>query len=221
MNITYVANPDCNCPYCPRLVEFREHYRLKEPSWHNAPVDSWIPKQGASSVKLLVVGMAPGLRGANRTGKPFMGDYAGELLYKTLIKFGYAYGDYENMVDDLVLDKTAITNAVRCVPPQNKPIGSEINNCRPFLEHTIAQFDQLEALLTLGKIAHDTTVRTLGGRVSSVPFIHNRQQRVGDYTIFSSYHCSRYNTNTRRLTTTMFEDVFIAIQKWICQFGTV
>ncbi|MBP0616003.1 uracil-DNA glycosylase [Jiella mangrovi] len=203
------AEPSRDCPLCPRLAEFREEWREKEPSWHNAPVPSFLPAGGPESVKLLVVGLAPGLRGANRTGRPFTGDYAGDLLYATLTRFGFANGRFDARTDDgLELIGAAITNSVRCVPPQNKPVGGEINACRPFLSATIDQLPNLAAIITLGKIAHDSTVRTLGGRVAAHPFRHNGFSDLAGVRLFSSYHCSRYNTNTGRLTTEMFEAVF-------------
>lgn len=204
-----VFDPEYDCPACPRLVAFRERYRASNPDWHNGPVDTWVDADGAQRVKLLIIGMAPGLKGANRTGRPFTGDYAGDLLYKTLVKYDFAKGQYGLTRDDgLTLKGCAITNAVRCVPPQNKPVGAEVNNCRPYLVETLNRFPNLTTLMTLGKIAHDTTARTLGVRVASVPFAHNRGHEMGKFQVFSSYHCSRYNTNTGRLTERMFEDVF-------------
>lgn len=165
---------------------------------------------------MLVIGLAPGLRGANRTGRPFTGDYAGDLLYATLLKFGFAEGAYKASPDDgMKLRGCAITNAVRCVPPQNKPVGQEINNCRPFLLQTLARFPNLKALVTLGKISHDTTTRSLGERVAAHPFRHAGKYRMGNYHVFSSYHCSRYNTNTNRLTPAMFEDVFSLVRECV------
>lgn len=203
------ANPDRDCNICPRLKDFIDAQRLKEPEWHNAPVDTWVSSKGDEDVNLLIIGLAPGMRGANRTGRPFTGDWAGDLLYATLLKYDFASGTYEADPDDsLELNQAAITNAVRCVPPENKPVGAEINNCRPFLINTFKRFPNLKALVTLGKISHDSTVRALGGKISATPFGHNLAQEVGEYTIFSSYHCSRYNTNTGRLTEKMFEDVF-------------
>ncbi len=215
-SIIPVYNPDYNCNACERLVEFRQKYRDMQPEWHNAPVDSWIDSNGEDNVRLLVIGMAPGLKGANRTGRPFTGDYAGDLLFRTLVKYGLARGTYgANGEDDLELTGCAITNAVRCVPPQNKPIGAEVNNCRPYLVETLERFRNLKVLLTLGKIAHDTTARTLDIRVASVPFGHNQRHIMGKFTTFSSYHCSRYNTNTGRLTVSMFDDVFDNIVEFI------
>jgi len=205
-------DPDRDCPLCPRLAEFRSEQRELYPDWHNAPVDTWISDSGPQDVEVLIVGLAPGLKGANCTGRPFTGDYAGDLLYATLQKFGLAAGEYGGHAGDtLKLQRCAITNAVRCVPPQNKPVGAEINNCRPFLSETIARFTNLKTLITLGKISHDSVVRTLGGKVAQFPFGHNIAHVIGGYTIYSSYHCSRYNTNTGRLTEKMFEDVFANI----------
>ena len=215
------AEPGRDCPLCPRLVEFRHLHRELNPAWHNAPVPSWHPaedKGGRSAVSLLVVGLAPGLKGANQTGRPFTGDFAGDLLYDTLVKYGFAEGRYgADPNDSLKLVDCAITNAVRCVPPQNKPIGAEINTCRQFLEATLDTFPNLSVLVTLGKIAHDSTARTLGVRVASVPFGHNRQHDMADYQVLSSYHCSRYNTNTGRLTESMFHDVFARARDLLAQ----
>ena len=160
-------------------------------------------------MQLLVIGLAPGLKGANRTGRPFTGDWAGDLLYSTLCKFGFAEGRYAaDPADTLSLRGCAITNAVRCVPPQNKPVGAEINTCRPYLVNTMESLKNLKLLITLGKISHDSTARALGVRVAAVPFAHNARFELERYTLLSSYHCSRYNTNTGRLTEFMFHDVF-------------
>ncbi len=204
------ANPEPDCPLCPRLAAFRDEWRAAEPAWHNAPVATF----GPADARLLIVGLAPGLRGANRTGRPFTGDFAGDLLYGTLIKFGFARGNYEARPDDgLELVGAAITNAVRCVPPQNKPVGAEIAQCRPFLEATIRQMAKLDAMLALGRIAHDSVVRTLGLRLKDAPFGHGAVHDMGDgLRLYDSYHCSRYNTNTRVLTPPMFEAVFAAIR---------
>lgn len=209
-------DPDRNCPDCERLVAFRNRYRDQEPSWFNAPV----PTFTSSNVKVLIVGLAPGLRGANRTGRPFTGDYAGDLLYQTLDAFGLACGTYDARPDDdLTLVNTAITNAVRCVPPENKPTGAEIKACRPYLDRTIAGFDQLKALVMLGRIAHDTTLTTLGLKRSAYPFSHAGEHRVDEIkenlVLFDSYHCSRYNTNTGRLTPAMFHAVFRRVAEHI------
>ncbi len=206
------SEPGRDCPLCPRLVDFREFHREKSPDYHNAPVPTWMPDEahgGEANVKMLVVGLAPGLKGANRTGRPFTGDWAGDLLYDTLVKFGFAEGRYgADPSDSLKLVDCAITNAVRCVPPQNKPVGQEINTCRPFLIETLKRFPQLQVLVTLGKISHDSTARALLTRLSQVPFAHNVEHQMAGYHVVSSYHCSRYNTNTGRLTEPMFHDVF-------------
>ncbi|MAY30644.1 MAG: uracil-DNA glycosylase [Aurantimonas sp.] len=203
------AEPSRDCPLCPRLVAFREEWRAKEPGWHNAPVPTLLPPEGAGAVRLLIAGLAPGLRGANRTGRPFTGDYAGDLLYATLARYGFANDRFAARTDDgLELIDTAIVNAVRCVPPQNKPVGAEINTCRQFFSGRMATFPKLAAVVTLGRIAHDSTVRALGERPSAAPFGHNAHHMVGGIAVFSSYHCSRYNTNTGRLTEAMFHDVF-------------
>ncbi len=203
------TEPARDCLLCPRLVEFRETHRNLNPSFHNAPVETWYPRGGKKAVKMLIIGLAPGLKGANRTGRPFTGDWAGDLLYATLCKFGFAEGRYAaSPQDTLNLVDCAITNAVRCVPPQNKPVGAEINTCRPFLINTLEALPNLKLLITLGKISHDSTARALNTRVASVPFAHNTEHQMGTHTVLSSYHCSRYNTNTGRLTEAMFCDVF-------------
>jgi uracil-DNA glycosylase family 4 len=211
--MTTVAEPDHDCPLCPRLVAFRETWRTKEPTWHNAPVPAFLPPDGDDSVHLLVVGLAPGVRGANRTGRPFTGDYAGDLLYSTLIRFGFARGKFEARPDDsLELVGTGIVNAVRCVPPENKPTPAEINTCRQFLIPTIGRFPNLRAVVTLGAIGHQSTVKALGGRLAANPFKHGGRHEVGGVALFSSYHCSRYNTNTGVLTTEMFVNVFSEVR---------
>ncbi len=198
--------PDRNCPLCPRLVEFRLQARAKFPDWHNAPV----PAFGTLDARLLIVGLAPGLKGANRTGRPFTGDYAGDLLYATLKKFGLAEGEYKARPDDgFTLIDTRITNAARCVPPQNKPLPVEFHACRPFLVSEIGAMKNLRALLALGRGAHEQILRTLGIKLSQFTFAHNALHELPNGLLMAdSYHCSRYNTNTRRLTTQMFEDVF-------------
>ena len=213
-------DPGRNCDLCPRLKTFREENRLKYPSWHNAPVDTWVTDQGDANVELLIVGLAPGLKGANRTARPFTGDFAGDLLYATLQKFGFAKGDYyQGDPDELQLVRTAITNAVRCVPPQNKPVGHEINQCRPFLSNTINRFENLKCVITLGKISHDSTLRALNKRVAAFAFGHGSTFSIDRFTLISSYHCSRYNTNTGRLTEAMFEEVFAEVRSHIRQLG--
>lgn len=207
---TNLPLPGRDCPLCPRLVGFRLDNRAKFPDWHNAPV----PPFGGQDAGLLIVGLAPGLRGANRTARPFTGDYAGDLLYATLLKFGLASGTYGQSPDDgLTLTGARITNAVRCVPPQNKPEPSEFVHCRPFLIAEIAAMTRLKAILALGKGAHDQILRALDVKpAGAYPFIHGRQHRLPSGVLLAdSYHCSRYNTNTRRLTTAMFESVFDAL----------
>jgi uracil-DNA glycosylase len=166
-----------------------------------------------ANVKLLIVGLAPGLRGANRTGRPFTGDFAGDLLYKMLLQHGFASGAYDARPDDgVALLNTAIINAVRCVPPQNKPTPEEINTCRQFLTPAFTGFPALKVVMTLGQIAHQSTIKALSGRVAAHPFKHNVATDIGGLTVISSYHCSRYNTNTGVLTEAMFEDVFVSVR---------
>jgi uracil-DNA glycosylase len=204
------GSPGRNCPRCPRLVAYRKSWRALEPGWFNAPVGSF----GPIDARLLIVGLAPGLRGANRTGRPFTGDYAGDLLYATLKEFGFAAGDYEAKADDgLRLIDCRITNAVRCVPPENKPTPREIATCRTFLASTIAEMKRLSAIVTLGRIAHDSTVKALSGKTSAAPFSHGGEAKIGGLTLFSSYHCSRYNTNTGMLTAQMFRAVFANVRR--------
>lgn len=194
---------------CPRLVEFREEWRANEPAWHNAPV----PAFGPIDAPLLIVGLAPGLRGANRTGRPFTGDYAGDLLYATLIEYGFARGPYAAHPEDgLTLTGARIVNAVRCVPPQNKPTPEEIRTCRRFLSAAIAEMPALKVIVTLGKIAHDSTLAALGQKASRLKFGHGVSDEVGSVRLFASYHCSRYNTNTGVLTPEMFRSVFSAVR---------
>ncbi|GAB1581461.1 uracil-DNA glycosylase [Phyllobacterium phragmitis] len=210
------SEPSPDCAICPRLHAFLAEWREKEPHWHNAPVPPFLPAGGDESVQLLIVGLAPGLRGANRTGRPFTGDYAGDLLYRTLGDFGFARGKFEARPDDsLELVGAAIVNAVRCVPPENKPTGAEINHCRQFLTPVIRRFANLRAIVTLGTIAHQSTIRALGQPVSKYPFGHGRVGAAGDIRIFSSYHCSRYNTNTGVLTEEMFRDVFRSVRMFL------
>ncbi len=194
-----------DCRLCPRLAAYRDEARAAEPGWFNGAVASF----GDPEALLLVVGLAPGIRGANRTGRPFTGDYAGDLLYGTLAKFGWSEGRFAARPDDgLRLTGAMVTNAVRCVPPQNKPTGPEINQCRPFLAARIAALPRLKALICLGRIAHESAVRALGARPAAHPFRHGGRSEIDGLAVWASYHCSRYNTNTGRLTTEMFEDVF-------------
>jgi len=204
--------PGRDCPLCPRLKAFREEWRRCEPDWFNAPVASF----GARKARLLIVGLAPGLRGANRTGRPFTGDYAGDLLYQTLKRFGFARGRYQAQADDgLTLIDARITNAVRCVPPENKPTPEEIKTCRAFLVPTIAEMRNLRAIVTLGRISHETTIAALGERRSAAPFGHGGSHVIGKLRIFASYHCSRYNTSTGVLTPPMFRAVFAKVRAYL------
>lgn len=197
--------PDKNCDLCPRLKSFREECRAQFPDKFNAPVSSF----GPENASLLIVGLAPGLRGANFTGRPFTGDYAGDLLYGTMLKYGLAKGEYKaDPNDGLQLVNARITNAVRCLPPENKPIGAEINNCRPFLNSEIENLKNLKVILCLGLVSHNSVIKTLGEKISAYKFGHSAVHDIGDIKAIDSYHCSRYNTNTGRLTTQMFEDVF-------------
>lgn len=206
------AEPGRNCPRCPRLAAFRKQWRASEPTWFNAPVPSFGPLEA----RLLIVGLAPGLQGANRTGRPFTGDYAGLLLYETLAHYHFARGQYRAHADDgLQLTDCRITNSVRCVPPENKPTPAEIATCRQFLKETIAEMQKLRAILALGRIAHDTVVAALGAKKSAAPFKHGGRHRFGQLTLFSSYHCSRYNTNTGVLTPEMFRDVFANVRAYL------
>lgn len=203
--------PPSDCALCPRLAEFRAQNTAKFPGKHNAPVSPF----GSLSANLLIVGLAPGLKGANFSGRPFTGDYAGDLLYATLLKFGRARGAYGARADDgLELVGTRITNAVRCVPPQNKPEPSEIKTCNDFLKTEIGEMKNLKAVLCLGLISHGAVLRALGEKVSAFKFAHGAVHDIGGFKVFNSYHCSRYNTQTRRLTDAMFESVFDAINSF-------
>ncbi len=211
------ANPGADCALCPRLADFRRDNRATYPDWFNAPVPSF----GDPKATLLIAGLAPGLRGANRTGRPFTGDYAGELLYGTLTAFGFASGVYAAHPDDgLTLRRALISNAVRCVPPENKPTPAEAAACRPFLAAQIAALPALRAILVLGRIAHESVMRALGQRISQHRFAHGATHAINGVTVFDSYHCSRYNTNTGRLTKAMFESVFGAIKAYLDEAET-
>ena len=203
--------PGRDCPLCPRLVAYREANRAREPLWHNAPVSSF----GDLSARLLIVGLAPGVRGANRTGRPFTGDYAGNLLYATLLKFGFAGGEYLQTPDDgLRLIDTRITNSVRCVPPQNLPTPLENKTCNPFLHAEIAAMPNLRAILTLGTVAHQMSLRALGIKLSAHKFMHDALHEPKPRLLLAnSYHVSRYNTSTKRLDTAMFEGVVESIRE--------
>jgi len=205
-----VSEPGPDCALCPRLWDFRHANRAEYPEWHNAPVASF----GGLDAALLIVGLAPGLRGANQTGRPFTGDFAGDLLYATLAKFGFSEGDYGARPDDgLKLLDCRITNAVRCVPPQNKPVGAEVTACRRFLKDEISSLKRLRIILALGTLAHGAVLATLGEKKSLWKFGHRQFHDLpggpgGNLVLADSYHCSRYNTNTGRLTEAMFEAVF-------------
>lgn len=209
--MAFCISPDRDCSLCPRLVRFRGQNREKFPGKFNAPV----PAFGSPDPLLLIVGLAPGLKGANFTGRPFTADYAGDLLYPSLIKFGFATGVYDERADDgLQLVETRITNAVRCVPPENKPTPAEMKTCLPFLESELASFKKLRAIIALGTIAHNSVLRALGLRIGACKFGHAREYGLmpqkslaRPVALIDSYHCSRYNVNTGRLTTAMFDDV--------------
>jgi uracil-DNA glycosylase len=206
--------PPCEAPHdcglCPRLAAFLAQHRASEPLWHNQPVSSF----GPATARLLVVGLAPGLRGANRTGRPFTGDYAGDLLYATLAEFGFSNGAFQARPDDgLELFDCMVTNAVRCVPPENKPTPAEINTCRQFLAARISALPKLTAIVCLGRVSHDSTLRAFGLKLKAHPFAHGAVHEVSPtLRLFDSYHCSRYNTNTGVLTPAMFRSVFEAVR---------
>jgi uracil-DNA glycosylase family 4 len=211
--------PELDCDLCPRLKAFRDNNKEKYPDFYNAPVMPF----GSLGAELLIIGLAPGLKGANQTGRPFTGDYAGDLLYKMLLEYDLATGTYQSKPDDnVVLTRAYITNAVKCVPPQNKPVGAEINACRPFLISELENMKSLKAVLCLGRISHEQTLRVLGLKLRDYKFGHGATYDVpllGDekhqIRLFDSYHCSRYNTNTGRLTEEMFRDIFSAIKLFI------
>jgi uracil-DNA glycosylase family 4 len=209
--VAFDVSPPRDCQDCPRLADFRAVNRAAHPEWRNAPVESW----GPIDARLLIVGLAPGLRGANRTGRPFTGDFAGDLLYETLLAHGFASGAYDRRPDDaLNLVDCAIVNAVRCVPPQNKPTPAEITACRRYLVPAIGALEGLKAIVALGRIAHDSALRALAVRPSAFPFAHGAiHQLPNGLMFFDSYHCSRYNTNTGVLTPQMFAKVFAAARQ--------
>jgi uracil-DNA glycosylase family 4 len=199
--------PPRDCPLCPRLVAYRGANRAEHPDWFNGPAPSF----GDPDARLLIVGLAPGRAGANRTGRPFTGDFAGVLLYETLIATGFARGRHDARPDDgLTLVDCMITNAVRCAPPGNKPEGSEEASCRPFLAARIAALPRLKVIVTLGDVARRNALKALGLKASAGPPGHGAECDAGPYRLINSYHCSRLNTNTGRLTPAMFEQVFAA-----------
>jgi uracil-DNA glycosylase family 4 len=208
------SEPGRDCPLCPRLVEYRLQQRALHPDWFNAPVPCFGPADGS----LLIAGLAPGVAGANRTGRPFTGDFAGELLYGTLTKFGFAEGVFKaDPHDGLTLKDTSIANAVRCVPPLNKPLPAEIRTCNQFLRARIDGSPRLRAMVALGRIAHDAVLTAFDARKSAFPFAHGAEHKIGTIHLFDSYHCSRYNTNTGVLTTEMFEGVFQKVRAFLDQ----
>ena len=198
-----------DCPLCPRLVQYRRDNQAAHPHWYNGAV----PAFGDLSARYLVVGLAPGLRGANCTGRPFTGDWAGDLLYGTLLQLGLARGTYGERPDDgLQLLDLRVTNAVRCVPPANKPLPAEFKNCLPFLADEIAAMSNLTDIFAVGRDAHQAVLTALNLRKSAYDFVHGRQHRLTErLRLTDSYHCSRYNTNTGRLTPQMFHDAMSAM----------
>ena len=201
-----------DCRRCNRLANFLDGVRQEYPDYFSKPV----PPFGDAGARLLIVGLAPGMHGANRSGRPFTGDFAGDLLYGTLIKFGFATGEFKaDPNDGLALQRTMITNAVRCVPPQNKPVPAEIKSCNSFLRLRIDTLTNLQAVVALGRIAHDGILTALELRKAAHPFGHGAEHQIGSLRLFDSYHCSRYNTNTRVLTPGMFENVFGAVRKFL------
>tara|TARA_Y100001970_G_scaffold101964_1_gene128096 strand:- start:188 stop:826 length:639 start_codon:yes stop_codon:yes gene_type:complete len=205
-----LIEPNKNCSKCRRLYNFRKKNQSNNPDWFNAPV----PTFGELSSSLLIVGLAPGLQGANKTGRPFTGDYAGDLLYKTINKFNFSKGKYAGTIDDsLKLKDCTITNAVRCVPPQNKPISEEINNCNNFLKKTIEIHKNLKVIIALGLIAHKSIISALNLKQKLYKFKHGNKHKIDHLILIDSYHCSRYNTNTRRLNQEMFEKIFFEAKK--------
>jgi uracil-DNA glycosylase family 4 len=206
------AEPARDCPLCPRLVEYRQENQRKEPAWFNGPAPSF----GDPNARLLVLGLAPGRGGANRSGRPFTGDFAGVLLYETLIKYGFATGVYQARADDGVrLIDCMLSNAVRCAPPGNKPTPAEEATCRPFLIARLAALPQLKAIVTLGDVSRRNLLKALGLPGSAAPSGHGVQFQAGPYRLFNSYHCSRLNTNTGRLTPAMFEAVFDEVKAYL------
>lgn len=207
-----LIEPNKNCSKCRRLYNFRKKNQSNNPDWFNAPV----PTFGELSSSLLIVGLAPGLQGANKTGRPFTGDYAGDLLYKTINKFNFSKGKYAGTIDDsLKLKDCTITNAVRCVPPQNKPISEEINNCNNFLKKTIEIHKNLKVIIALGLIAHKSIISALNLQQKLYKFKHGNKHYFNNFIMIDSYHCSRYNTNTGRLNEKMFEKIFLEAKKEI------
>ena len=204
--MTKIKQPSSDCQLCPRLAEFRAQNREKFPDKFNSPVPSF----GDINAELLIVGLAPGLKGANFSGRPFTGDFAGELLYGTLIKYGFAKGEFKAHPDDgLELINARITNAVRCVPPENKPTGPEINTCLRFLTNQIESMPNLKLIVSLGLVSHNAVLKSQNHKLSAFKFAHKATHQLNDkLTLIDSYHCSKYNTSTKRLTEPMFHEVF-------------
>ena len=210
-----------NCTACPRLADYFTQLRVKYPSYRNLPVAPF----GDKDAKLLIIGLAPGLKGANATGRPFTGDYAGELLYSTMFKYGFSNQAYQfkrgetDVSDGLKLINSRITNAVKCLPPENKPTTDEINTCNPYLTHELSEMSDGAVLLTLGLVSHKATLKALGYKQSAFKFVHGAvyQLKSGDKTLnmVNSYHCSRYNTSTKRLTEKMFHQMFATVKKLV------
>lgn len=218
-SISTFTPPPVNCALCPRLNDYLHMHAQTNPEWHNAPVNA----MGSLDAEILIVGLAPGLKGANATGRPFTGDSAGGYLFEMLIRFGLAHGSYGGHADDGIrLDGVRITNAVRCVPPQNKPTAAETHNCRPFLANEIRAMPNIKVILALGRLAHDAVLRATGCRCADYPFAHASHHHIHSKSardenrylqLISSYHCSRYNTQTRRLTDDMFSHIFSLIKQ--------
>ncbi|CAN5301512.1 uracil-DNA glycosylase [soil metagenome] len=210
--MTIEAEPPRDCPLCPRLLAYRRVNQAEHPDWFNGPAPSF----GDPDARLLVVGLAPGRQGANRTGRPFTGDFAGVLLYQTLVKTGFARGEYRARPDDgLTLTDCMITNAVRCAPPGNKPEAFEEATCRPFLAARITALPRLKVIVTLGDVSRRNVLKTLGLKASAGIAGHGTEMDAAGYRLFNSYHCSRLNTNTGRLTTPMFEALFERVRAYL------
>ncbi len=206
INLMNKADPSPDCSFCPRLADWRAELREEHPDWHNAPVPCF---GDSKTARLLIVGLAPGLRGANRTGRVFTGDAAGDLLYETLQRYGLARGHYEARADDgFQLKGCLITNAVRCVPPENKPTRSEIKACQFFLASRLESMKKLRAVVALGRIAHESVIEAIGARKADHPFKHGARHDFARFALFDSYHCSRRNLSTKILTPAKFRGVF-------------
>ncbi len=201
---------DKSCRACPRLARFLDDVSSRHPDYYCRPV----PPFGAPDARFMIVGLAPGMHGANRTGRPFTGDHAGILLYQMLHKYGFASRDHSESVDDgLELVDCRISNAVKCLPPDNKPVGAEINTCNTFLANELATLSQGSVVVALGGIAHRAIVKAIGLRQADYKFGHATLHDMGDFQVLDSYHCSRYNTNTRRLTEDMFDAIFAQVRE--------